>query len=88
MFDVICQTIRSLSLQGILPAHLNSMPLQPDDALLDLGLDSLSQLTLLSELRGRLEVSIPSEPIDGMTTLRELAQLLEGANVFDLSPAI
>nr|WP_256261527.1 phosphopantetheine-binding protein [Pseudomonas gingeri] len=64
------------------------MPLQPDDALLDLGLDSLSQLTLLSELRGRLEVSLPSDLLDGMTTLHELAQMLEGANVFDLSPAI
>jgi len=88
VFDVICQTIRSLSLQGILPAHLSSLPLQPDDALLDLGLDSLSQLTLLSELRGRLEVSIPAEPIDGLTTLGELAELLDEANVFDLSPAI
>lgn len=88
MFDVICQIISSLSAQGILPAHLSSSPLRANDTLLDLGLDSMGQLTLLSELRGRLSAQLPADPIDGMTTLQELAQLLEHASAFEPSAAI
>ncbi|KGU83056.1 hypothetical protein E3Z27_15550 [Pseudomonas mediterranea] len=88
MFDVICQTIHRLSTQGILPAHLNGYPLKASDTLLDLGLDSMGQLTLLSELRGQLSADFSASVIDAMTTLQELAQLLEHASTFELSAAV
>ncbi|MDQ0121858.1 acyl carrier protein [Pseudomonas lini] len=88
MFDVICQTIKSLSIQGILPAHLNSSVIKANDTLLDLGLDSMGQLTLLSELKGRLSVNLPADQVDAMTTLHELALILERANTLEFSTAV
>lgn len=88
MFDVICQTIRSLSIQGILPTHLNDSTIKANDTLLDLGLDSMGQLTLLSELKGRLSVNLPADQVDATTTLHELALILERANTLAFSTAV
>lgn len=88
MFDVICQTIKSLSIQGILPAHLNGSAIKANDTLLDLGLDSMGQLTLLSELKGRLSLSLPADQVDATTTLHELALILERANTLAFDAAV
>nr|WP_283812165.1 acyl carrier protein [Pseudomonas corrugata] len=62
--------------------------MKASDTLLDLGLDSMGQLTLLSELRGQLSADFSASLIDAMTTLQELAQLLENASTFELSAAV
>jgi aryl carrier-like protein len=80
VFEFICTTIREMAGQGLLPAHLQQVPLRPQDCLVDLGLDSLGQLTLLSELQARLDVAEQRDRIDGFTPLAELGHWLATAS--------
>ena len=73
MFDLICETLRETASLGILPSHLATQPLSPDMRLIDLGIDSLGTMTLLSEIGGRLSSPMLDLDIGAHTTLAEMA---------------
>lgn len=83
MFDLICDTLRQTASLGILPSHLATQPLTPDMRLIDLGIDSLGTMTLLSELGGRLSSPMLDVDIGAQTTLAEIAGRLR-----DLAPVV
>jgi acyl carrier protein len=56
MFELICDVLRENARLGGFPAHIGDVLLTPQMNLSDLGLDSLSRLTVLSELCGRLGI--------------------------------
>jgi acyl carrier protein len=65
------------SLQAILKAKFNMAPelLQPDTALQDLDIDSLSMIEILFAVEDEFKLVIPSEPADWqsqMTTFGDL----------------
>ena len=79
MFNLICETLRETASLGILPSHLATQPLSPDMRLIDLGIDSLGTMTLLSEIGGRLSAPMLDLDIGPNTTLDEIAEGLRNA---------
>ncbi len=51
---------------------------QEDQAIAELGIDSLAMLELVGTLERQLRVRVPDEKLVGLVTVRELLQLVEG----------
>jgi len=79
MFDALCETLRHTASLGILPSYLATQPLSPDMRLIDLGIDSLGTMTLISEIGGRLSAPLPEIDLDPTATLGDIAQALADA---------
>jgi acyl carrier protein len=51
---------------------------QEDNAIAELGIDSLAMLELVGTLERQLSVRVPDEKLVGLVTVRELLDLVEG----------
>ncbi|HVZ32767.1 MAG TPA: acyl carrier protein [Polyangiaceae bacterium] len=51
---------------------------QEDQAIAELGIDSLAMLELVGTLERQLSVRVPDEKLVGLGTVRELLELVEG----------
>jgi acyl carrier protein len=51
---------------------------QEDNAIAELGIDSLAMLELVGTLERQLSVRVPDEKLVGLTTVRQLLDLVEG----------
>jgi len=49
-----------------------------DSAISDLGIDSLAMLELIGSMERTLRVRVPDEQLVGLSTVRELLELVEG----------
>jgi acyl carrier protein len=67
------------SMQAILKAKFDLAPevLQPDTALKDLDVDSLSMVEILFAVEDEFEVEIPSEPAEWQSQMRTFGDLVE-----------
>jgi acyl carrier protein len=67
------------SMQAILKAKFNLAPevLQPDTALKDLDVDSLSMVEILFEVEDEFKIEIPSEPAEWQSQMRTFGNLVE-----------
>ena len=74
MFNLICEVLRESASNGILPPHLAAQELLPETTLIDLGIDSLGAMTLLSEIAGRLSVSMDTVEVGPSTSLGEISE--------------
>lgn len=79
MFNLICETLRNTAKLGILPTYLATQPLTPEMRLIDLGIDSLGTMTLLSEVAGRLSAPMLNLDIGPGATLGDIAEDLQTA---------
>ena len=79
MFNIICETVRITATVGILPSYLATHPLSPEMRLVDLGIDSLGTMTLMSEIAGRLSVPLPDLYLAPTTTRSDIAACLTSA---------
>lgn len=73
MFNIICDTLRETATAGILPSYLATQALSPEMRLIDLGIDSLGAMTLMSEISGRLSAPMLDMEMGPETTLGEIA---------------
>ncbi len=73
-FEILVYTIRSLAKERQLPKKLANKELLPSTLLDDLGMDSLGQLNLISELEERIDTTFPESGLGGMETLEDLAK--------------
>jgi hypothetical protein len=76
MFNLVCEVLRDSASSGILPPHLAAQELSPETTLIDLGIDSLGGMTLLSEIAGRLSVSMDAVEVGPATSLGEISERL------------
>jgi acyl carrier protein len=51
---------------------------QEDNAIAELGIDSLAMLELVGTLERQLSVRVPDEKLVGLVTVRELLDVVEG----------
>jgi acyl carrier protein len=51
---------------------------QEDNAIAELGIDSLAMLELVGTLERQLRVRVPDEKLVGLVTVRQLLDLVEG----------
>lgn len=51
---------------------------QEDNAIAELGIDSLAMLELVGTLERQLSVRVPDEKLVGLVTVRQLLDLVEG----------
>jgi acyl carrier protein len=67
------------SMQAILKTKFDLAPevLQPDTALKDLDVDSLSMVEILFAVEDEFEVEIPSEPAEWQSQMRTFGDLVE-----------
>lgn len=79
MFNIICETVRKTATVGILPSYLATQPLSPEMRLVDLGIDSLGTMTLMSEIAGRLSAPLLDLDLAPTTTLGDIAAGLASA---------
>ncbi len=75
-FEVVVNTIRDLARDNQLPKRLAEKELLPSTLLEDLGMDSLGQLNLLSELEERIDDTFAESAISGIDTLADLAEIV------------
>lgn len=67
------------AMQAILKAKHNVAPdlLQPDTALKDLDIDSLSMVDILFEVEDQFKIVIPSEPAEWQSQMKTFGDLVE-----------
>lgn len=75
-FEIVVETIRDLARDNQLPKRLADKELLPSTLLEDLGMDSLGQLNLLSELEERIDDTFSESAISGIDTLGDLAEIV------------
>lgn len=75
-FEIVVETIRDLARDNQLPKRLAGKELLPSTLLEDLGMDSLGQLNLLSELEERVDDTFSESAISGIDTLADLAEIV------------
>ena len=75
-FEIVVETIRELARGNQLPKRLAEKELLPSTLLEDLGMDSLGQLNLLSELEERIDDTFSESAISGIDTLEDLAEIV------------
>lgn len=75
-FEIVVETIRDLARDNQLPKRLADKELLPSTQLEDLGMDSLGQLNLLSELEERIDATFSETAISGIDTLADLAEIV------------
>lgn len=51
---------------------------QEDNAIAELGIDSLAMLELVGTMERQLSIRVPDEKLVGLVTVRELLDLVEG----------
>lgn len=75
-FEIVVEAIRDLARDNQLPKRLADKELLPSTLLEDLGMDSLGQLNLLSELEERIDDTFSESAISSIDTLEDLAEII------------
>jgi acyl carrier protein len=76
LYDQIIQLLRDSANSGALPAHIATMPLLPETALGELGIDSLGKMGLLSSLMDLTDKYLADDAIKDENTLADIVTLL------------
>lgn len=74
VYDTLINLIDTHIQEGTLPKRLQSMDLKPDTRLDELGLDSISQVALLTGLMDATDSYFPDSLFLGNPSLGEIAQ--------------
>lgn len=74
IYDCLLKLIEMHIQEGSLPKRLQTMALQPDTRLDELGLDSISQVVLLTGLMNMADSYFPDSLFLGNPSLREIAR--------------
>jgi|GEM_PF-2147394 len=74
IYDFFISLINKHIQTGTLPAYLYEMDLQPDTHLDDLGLDSISRVSLLTSLMDMADSYFPDSLFSGNPSLWQIAQ--------------
>lgn len=64
----------------VVPSAVVSSEEDYDKPLQEIGIDSLDTMSLLLEVQERFDVEVPDEVVDGLTSLRSIAQFVAGKN--------
>jgi acyl carrier protein len=75
-FQIVVETVRDLARDKQIPKRLVDAKLFPSTLLEDLGMDSLGQLNLLSELEERIDATFSETAISGIDTRDDLAEIV------------
>lgn len=88
MFNLLSQTLRQSAALGMLPTCLATVPLTPEMRLVDLGIDSLGSMTLLSEVGERLSLPLPDLEVSPTSTLGDISRLMQSAREQATAPPV
>lgn len=78
--EVLESIVRELAAKGTLPKELKTLELKPELVLDDLGIDSLGMASMLTELEDRLDVMLPDDALEKLTTVGDILEYLEKAD--------
>ncbi len=76
LHNQIINLLRESASNGALPAHIATMPLLPETALGELGIDSLGKMGLLSALMDLTDKYLADDAIKDENTLSDIVTLL------------